>query len=261
MSAASMSMSSPAKRIRVLYEGHEDRVVLQRICAALPELAILEVKHTEKSRGGGTTGILKELRGFVARAARVVVVRDLDDLAPEGCGDWLVREIRGLGFDADRGDCDGGSGVTVVTARGENGESRIAVVPVGLPGIADEVGIEGIAAFAMDDYLIRLALRGEVYASVSDFEDVPHDKVQAKLTRFTHQLRDNGLPIATSKRLVDLLKGITGLRASPAELADRLLDAAGADMAPLLAPIPEQLMYALQAVRAPRTRDGTKGSR
>jgi hypothetical protein len=84
------------RRIRVYYEGDDDRVILQGLqrMTLLPdawEIAIRTKQHP------GKDGLVRELLPFVAPVNGVggsaVVLVDLDDLSAEGMAAWFQRQL------------------------------------------------------------------------------------------------------------------------------------------------------------------------
>jgi hypothetical protein len=70
---------------------------------------------------------------------------------------------------------------------------------------------------------LLLARDQAVYEAVSEFSDVPYNIALNKLTEVVALMRSNGIPIKHTKRLMHVLRAVTGFRASPATFADRLV--------------------------------------
>ena len=107
---------------------------------------------------------------------------------------------------------------------GDAKQGRVALVAVGLAddkGLCTEYGIEELA---MDDYILRLPLDADVYASVPDFDEVAYGTAKSKLSEMSALLRSNGLPIRRSKRYLHLLRAVVGFPASSATFVQRIIE-------------------------------------
>lgn len=213
----------------IYYEGDDDRVVLQELQRAdlLPKN--LQIAKLESTKGGKDkmVGYVAAMVAFqTARSA--IALRDIDDLQPQQVGSWfsktLTRELaqsrppasvvpqqsnneRILHFDVAAGKHTG----------------HTAVVCVGLPDESEFIKQWGLEEFALDDYMLRLACDRGIYEAVSEFEGVSYDLAIKKLAETRKLLIDNGIQVIQAKRLLHLLRGITGFRASPATFASRLI--------------------------------------
>ncbi len=172
------------------------------------------------------------IEGVLSSGLRAIVVRDLDVETWDGVRAWLEGELerrhwitypgpvasnpRVVGFDVSKG--------TVST--------RIAVVSVGLPEETFLGAEYRVTQYSMDDYMLRLAREEGLYSRVSELVELPHAKAMEKLSRTVDLLVENGIPIRHSKRLLHLLRGLAGFRASPAAFADRFLEEAVALLGP-----------------------------
>jgi hypothetical protein len=213
------------------------------------------------------------------------VIRDLDDLDDAGLKSWLTKGLaegkwtaRAEAVSAAGGGT--GAGMEAATATGDRPEHvlffgvgapsggaaavappvRVAVVALGDASVKTLAPCCEVMRFAMDDCLCRLLLRKEVYDAVSELACVPYDKAWTKLDRFATQLKENALPLRTSKRVLGLLRGIADFRASPASLATRILDGGRkalpeAELDELVRPIVRPIAFAANHL-APRLRPG-----
>ena len=100
---------------------------------------------------------------------------------------------------------------------------RVILLSVGLP---EETIVTryGIAQFAIDDYLLRLVHHESVYQGVSELSEMPYEKAFNKLVEIVRLMKDNGVPIKHTKRLMHFFRAITGFRAAPATFASRLIE-------------------------------------
>jgi hypothetical protein len=156
-----------------------------------------------------------------------IAIRDLDDLSMAQVGDWFVTRMNA--------ELPKATPIQVValsaTARilpfriktpNEPHAGRVVVVPAGLPG-GVAATIYQIAQFAIEDHILLLAHEKELYDSVSEFSDIPHDLALRKLVEVVDLMKTNGIPIKHTKRLMHLFRAVTGFRASPATFAERLV--------------------------------------
>jgi hypothetical protein len=221
------------KRIKVHYEGGDDRVVLECLLKFGLLEGDLEIAKRPKSAGGeeGKEAMVKEAVGVVAPpiAGRAIVLRDLDDLDAEGVRSWFegrlsvetkeeTVEITTSAVDHPR--------VSVFDLTSGDRRGRVAVVPVGIPDDTPLCQEFEIGQFAVDDYILRLARDEAVYGAISEQKEVPHAKAEVKLAEVAALMKANGLPVKHAKRLLHLFRAITGFRASPAAYAERILKVA-----------------------------------
>lgn len=212
------------KRLKVLCEGPEDREVLGRLATTEPDLSAIEVGDVGAGRKtGGWTAVEDRCASLVESGLSVAAIIDLDDRSPGAVVERLCRALREHQV---RPPDKTPEAPCVLAVDGPNGPARIGVVAVGISGIGSELGISGVARFAVDDYLLRMVLCHAVYEKVSELEAVPFDVAEKKLRAFVDRLRENGLAVGTTQPMISLFKGITNFRASPAELAKRLVDGA-----------------------------------
>jgi hypothetical protein len=221
------------KRIAVFCEGDDDRAVLVRLHAAELLPARLDIVKRVTARHGGTEGMLDEwAAGHAPAGMSAVLVRDLDVLEAGQELDWLQRGVSARGFVvmATVPAGEGPPARRLDVARGEPvgtaPHSRVTVVAAGLPDAAEIRDRFGLRSFALDDYVLRLVLDQRIYEQVTEVRTVPHAKALVKLDSFRDEMKANGLEITQAKRLLQLLRGITGFRASSATFADRFVEKA-----------------------------------
>ncbi len=162
-------------------------------------------------------------QGPLAAGKSVVVVRDLDLLSANQAHEWFRAALSDFGWtvvprvrhaDARQGGFD---------VKRPGAEARAVLVCIGLPGDTSTASEFGITRFAMDDYLLRLARERGVYEAVSEMQELSYEMSVEKLDKTVALLRGNGVAIENTKRILHLLRGLTGFRASAAEFAERLL--------------------------------------
>jgi hypothetical protein len=227
-------MADPVLLHVVYYEGDDDGAVLTGLQSAglLPADFILSERR--ESKRPGKEGMVQELAPLVSpvngAGRSAVVLRDLDDLEIDQVSEWFCNEltkalpnvepqIRILPQEISS------KRVLFFQIPGALHTGRVVVIPVGLPG-DPEMRQCGIERFTVDDYIVRLARNQKVFESVTEFGDVQHSLAMRKLTEVMDLMRSNNLPIKNSKRLLHLLRAITGFRASPATFASRLIEKA-----------------------------------
>ncbi|MDI7267694.1 MAG: hypothetical protein QME96_06845 [Myxococcota bacterium] len=249
-----------ARKLALFCEGHDDYAVLEWLVqhGHLPA----ELDSCRPPKGdvlrGGADGMIGDVVPWLKTGVSALVVRDIDDLDLGGVVRWFEKSIADHRLDAKQMPepeaCPPGVlffHVTAPTAAAR--PARVAVVAVGDPTIAKLTPCCDVTRFAVDDYLLRLLVREDVYGAISELKDAPHTKAFAKLARFAASLRDNGLPVQTSKRVLGLLHGITGFRASPTEFAKRVLDNAkkalpAAELAAVIESLVEPLRFAARTL-------------
>ncbi|MBN1772759.1 MAG: hypothetical protein JXB32_15930 [Deltaproteobacteria bacterium] len=230
----------------------------------LPEVLDSRQPRKVERLHGGKDGMIDDVVPALRAGTSALIIRDADDDDPARIQAWFVKSLAAHGLTAvresDPPDCSSSRLLfTVTVATDPSRPVRVGVVIVGDPGIKELSAAGGVApwsevtSFAMDDYLVRLLAREDVYGGISELKATPYAKAFQKLDRFTGLLRDNGLPVQTCKRLLGLLHGITGYRASPATFAERLLEKAAqvippADFKKLIEPLVSPIRFATEGV-------------
>jgi hypothetical protein len=227
-------MPKPTPRHRTYYEGDDDGTVLQ-VLAELgllpPDLDIVQRHH--RKTNPGKDGMVKDIAALVNPAGgaglSAIAVRDIDDLTLAQAEAWLLERLR---------EEIPAKEPPVQCSQVETGVARLIHVRLEVPGgrhtgrvVGVCVGLHegvackeyGIAQFAVDDHVLHLALDRAVYDAVSEFQEVPYDTARHKLTQIVQIMRENGVPIKHTKRLMHLFRAVAGFRASPATFADRII--------------------------------------
>lgn len=246
------------KRIRVFCEGDTDRVVIDAILAGAGLNRVAECVDPRKQGATGRDALIEVVASHLSvnpplRAP--VVIRDLDGDSPEKVAAWVVHEVgRHLGR--------GRATPAVQPTESEqvkkivlNNDRTIMLVAVGLPE-DPLLKAREISRFAMDDYLLVLAHDKDVYCRLSEFRSVSHEATFRKVDEMVALLRGNKIAVASSKRVLDLVRAITGCRASQARLAEMLLrailDRGGTDaLTRRLQPLTGDLETAIEAAGHP----------
>jgi hypothetical protein len=222
-----------AKRVRIYYEGDDDRAALRGLQSAHLIGEICEIA-TRNENFPGQEGMVRDLLPFVSPANGVggsaIALADLDDLDSRGKADWFRSAVEGqLAQTHPKPNATvsvrafGRLSVLQVAAGDAAGQA--VLIPLGLPE-EPLLRQHGIDRFAMDDYVLRLAWKRNVYETVTEFKEVPYVIARDKLTALTENLRENQIAVRHSKRLLHLLRAVTGFRASPAEFIRRLMEQA-----------------------------------
>jgi hypothetical protein len=226
-------MADGVPRHRTYYEGDDDGSVLLLLAAEgllPPDLEVVQRDH--RRANPGKEGMVKDIAALVnpagGAARSAVVIRDIDELSVAQVRDWFIdrmnAELAGTAPPVQVLPQAGAVRVLHfrIEAPGAPHAGRVVVVPVGLAGGVSATEYE-IAQFAIDDYILCLARDQAVYDSVSEFKAVPHNLALKKLREVVSLMKNNGLPIKHTKRLMHLLRAVTGFRASPATFAERLI--------------------------------------
>jgi hypothetical protein len=241
-----------ARLIRVYYEGDDDRNVLEGLsdCGLLPHGQIAQ----RDKKYPGQDGLIHELAAFVRPvngvAGRAIALIDLDDRSREQLASWFHTrlEVEAPGVTVTPQPFAGRVRLFNLTGDGRSG--HVVLVPVGLAedaALREEYGIE---RFAMDDHLLYLIRRQDIYVTVAELESVPHDIAMKKLQEIAQVLRANGLPVRHSKRFLHILRAVAAVHPSSAAFVGRLMkkarDAVGPDgVRNLFRPLAEDLHSAL----------------
>lgn len=147
--------------------------------------------------------------------APVYLALDLDLADASSLYGRVEADARGLGVEVS----STAAGIFQI----EGGELR--VVPVGLP--ADErLKSLGVTKHAIDDFLVLLLLERSAYdgwASGEKKHPPRFETIEQGLPRLLESFRQNGVPVESSKQVLDVLCAMMAYRASPATLAQDVL--------------------------------------
>jgi hypothetical protein len=208
----------PEKRppLKIICEGDTDSAVYEALVArgVLPALDAYPKKEDKKGGLGEQNARLSAI--LKLGPERLMVARDLDQFAD---GPALLKALaQDLGPGAE---VRSERPVLLLEARG----CRIALLPQGLLGSAALDGYS-ITRHAIDDYLLLL-LHEDVGPKPALFKDEPdRDRAFRKMEEVRKLMVSQGFKVATSKRLVFLLKAIADYGVSDAVLARQRIEAA-----------------------------------
>ncbi len=219
------------KLIRVYYEGDDDRVVLEGLqdCDLFPgngEIAKRDKKYA------GKDGLIHELATFVrpvnGAGGSAIALVDLDDQSVELRTTWFQNklteesksQIPPIALVVQKSDK---GRVTMVTLSSEQGSGRVVLIPVGLNDSQELRQQDGVESFAIDDHVLHLLREPRVYGAVSELEAVPYELAMKKTKEVAGQLRNNGIEIRHSKRLLHILRAVAAVRPSSAAFIERLM--------------------------------------
>jgi len=216
-------------------EGDTDRVVFERLAPGATVLPVKPKPCTSKAdQPQGSDAAIKTgldlARGAVIR---VTIALDVDTGTPAEVHLRVERAMRDAGFSFS-----GGAGRYLVD------KTEVRVVAVGLPGnpVLRDLGV---AAHAVDDYLILLLADGKVQAGLFDKRFISSPQLtdfQSILKSTLQHLRERGISAAGSKQLLDVSRAILGFRASPATMAQAILSVAPPDLSQsVLAPLAQAM--------------------
>lgn len=229
-------MVNPIPRHRTYYEGADDGSVLEALAAGGLLPADLElVQKADRQKNPGKDGMIKDIAALVSPVGgaglSAVAIRDVDDLSTAQVSDWFIDRMNAelpKTTPALQVGSQPGAGKSLFFRIEEPGTphaGRVVVVSAGLPGGAAATEY-GITQFAIDDYVLLLARDRAVYNSVSELKEVSYDLAMKKLSEIIDLMKANQIPIKHTKRLMHLLRAVTGFRASPATFAERLVNQA-----------------------------------
>src|SRR5207249_11789949 len=143
---------------------------------------------------------------------------------------------------------------TLIEIASASGQGLVDIAYAGAPH-ADDLAEYGLTQFAMDDHLLVLVRTASIFQAVSQLSDTAgHADAIPLLTQILALIRDRGIEVRSSKRLLQILWGITGFRPSPALFAERVVATAARLDANLLAaafrPLLDQASGAIERLRA-----------
>ena len=220
-----------SQRIRALVEGDHDRAVLNALQAAglLPENLEIGKKPDRATIAGGepedgTGRLLFDAARFAAIAGTLtVVVRDNDKLSPEGLKKWLHAGLKKQhNMPAVEELADKSPNLMFAVEHG----GHVALIGAGLNQDSDLRNRFGLDSFTMDDYVLRLAVRQEIYEQVAQLREFPYEHGMRKLDEVRELFKRNGITLTESKRYLQILRAIAGFAVSPTVFNDRVASAA-----------------------------------
>lgn len=251
------------RRHSLLYEGDDDKAVLEGLEAAgliPPRIEIMKRSPTKP----GESGLVLQLATLVSPVngidARTIALIDFDDRTSDALAKWFASTLKAAVNSSEVTIERVGVGHLAKWTLSANGRvGHVVLVPVGVNSSQDQVNIDfGIQRFAMDDWVLRLLLDERVYSAVGEFKSVSYAIMRKKYDEVAAVFRDNGLPVVTAKRYVQILRAVVGARPSTATILGKVIKTAGAVLGPdglhaMLAPLIEDI------ATASRYLDGTSG--
>jgi hypothetical protein len=255
------------ERIRIYYEGDDDRNALEQLKAGDLLSPVLEIASRDKKRAG-QEGLVQELAPFIRPVNGVggsaIALVDLDDRSPEALASWFQKELAKNIPSSDPAvsvavKLSKSASVTVFELSAGERISHVACVAVELPEDEELVKDYEITRHAIDDYLFRVVRDVSAYQAISDFQDVDYAKAMTKIREMTELLRSNDIPVENSKRLLHLLRAVVNFRPSSAEFVKRVVGKVldkldGAKVKALFQPLLTDLELAVGALTAVQTR-------
>ncbi|HVC94343.1 MAG TPA: hypothetical protein VND64_11670 [Pirellulales bacterium] len=225
-------MPDPKKKV-VFFEGDDDKAFLE----ALQEAKLLpegwQLANRNKQQHPGKDGLVRQLLPVVSPVngidGRAVVLVDLDDLSPTERVAWfrsaideaLRNEPKYAGVVLESSGARGRvQGFRLISG---DRVGHVAVVPVGHPDDADLNEQYGIDRFAIDDWVLRLALNQRVFQNVGDLSCIRFDVAVKKYREVGALFRENGLEVRKAKTYVQILRAIAAIGPSTATIVGRLV--------------------------------------
>ena len=206
--------------LRGYTEGADDHAVFTGLSKA--GLIAPNVEFAKAS--GGEPKLVPDAMPFVMDVGGTAIVfRDCDGMSARATLDWFEDQARqhfGVHV-ANRL-----PSLRCIEIRA--GKGRMYGVVVGRVDDAAFRAEHSITHHAIDDHVLQLALTEAIYRKLHHqiAPDVPHALAVKKLREVPDLLRRNGIAVTSSKRLMHILRAITGFRASPATFVDELFKAA-----------------------------------
>ena len=236
------------KDLALLVEGPTDRATLD----ALTKYGLLSgmaAKSPEHSQAEGKDALAANAVDHAIAELRVVVLHDFDALDEE----MLHRS-----FEARLATAARSRNATLESGQQKwwlAGQVGHRIVLVGAGSTSSVIAGHHVDRRSLDDHLLQLVCESAAtLEALTEAELRSHDKAMMKLGELRNKLEEQEVPIRTSKRLLQLLRGIIGFNASPATYAVRIIAKANAvDRAALercYAGVCEQLMTAAEQLRS-----------
>jgi len=254
LTCAFSSFMPDSKRIRLYYEGDDDRNVLEQMKGGGLLAGNVEVAKRRKDCPG-REGMVQDLAPFVGIGGRAVALTDLDGNIIESLTKWFQNTLQAaLAKEEPPGTINAqeriSDRISTFACTSDQHTGHVALIAVGLPE-DEEIKSSQIDRFAIDDYLLRLARDPQIYESNPDLCSVPYAGCMKKLMEMVQLLRQNDIPIRNSKRYLHFLRAITNFRPSSAEFAGRLvgkaIDSTGQGrLRELFSPLLEDLQIAIK---------------
>jgi len=242
----------PERRL-VIVEGPADRATLVALerAGVLPGL---EPREASGGEVGGKSGLAARALQHAIGGLGVVVLRDRDERDLPSVRSSFANEL---------------------SIEAENRAIRVAMVadvwvlpdaaPGGVALVVTGSGAERIGGFdlssrMLDDFLLQLLVDSpKTLAALSDAAVRDHALAFRKLRELHEILEGQGVKVQSSKRLLQLLRGITGFPASAATYADRVINKAAAldreALERVYEPLCQDLREAVQALECQPARD------
>ena len=182
----------------------------------------------------GKDGLFAEFAAFVIPKSGIgkeaVVLVDLDDNSLDQLGKWfkdkLAYEIRKTSKELSVEDGPAKGRVKSFRIAPGKKPGQVALVGVGCPDHVELKDIYQVKRFAIDDWVLRLALNQGVYDAVDDFKEkrpVTFENAKHKFVGVRDLFRENKLDISKSKAYLHILGALTEIGPKSATIIERLV--------------------------------------
>lgn len=219
------------KKTRVYFEGDDDKAFLEPLCKAalLPNSWELAVRSRQDHPG--KDGLIRQLSPWISpingAGKHAVVFIDLDELSVVERADWfrtnLTQTLSAFAEGIQVSDGSSNGRVHSWNVGGNGSHGLVVLIPMGCPNLELLTATYGIDRFAMDDWVLQLALNQSVYESVSDLNQVPFKTAVAKLSEVADLFRKNGLEVRKGKTYVQILRTLAAIAPSTATIVGRIV--------------------------------------
>ncbi len=193
--------------IDVLVEGATDKALIDALVGAglLPE-------RLRPAPVGGKDALAAKAVQLARISTGVIAMRDRDELAPGAARADFDRRLLAIDPQCVRSD----PGWLV---RESSHVGRIALVIAGVDQSRPTAASRGLTAFMSDDYVLELLEKiPETYGEDFEVGHVQRALALTKLDEVSALLRRQNVNLPSSKRFLDLLRGITGYRPARATM-------------------------------------------
>lgn len=219
------------KKTLIYFEGDDDKAFLEQLKKAslFPngwELAVRSREHHP-----GKDGLIRQLLPWVSPINGVgkhaIVLIDLDEMTADGRADWfrrqLITELATFASAVQVVDGPKDGRVRSWRLSGEDASGLVVLICVGCPDNEVLTKNFGIDRFAIDDWVLQLALDQTGYEAVSELKTVPFQTAMLKFTEVADLFRKNALEVRKSKTYIQILRALAAMAPSTATIVGRIV--------------------------------------
>ncbi|QVL33692.1 hypothetical protein KIH39_07225 [Telmatocola sphagniphila] len=214
--------------------------MLQKLqaCGLIPPSNEVKIAERDKTKHPGKEGLYGQLlpiiHPFKGLDGRAIVLMDLDGNSHQGLQnefrDALKASLRNDTVPIKITDGNRVGRLEEIVLEYEERRGSVVLVPVGNPEDKEVSSKYGIDRFAIDDWILKLALHQQAFEAVSEFEKLGYDRALKKFEEVSDLLRNNSLEVRKAKTYVQILRLIADIRPSTATVIGRIVEKAFASL-------------------------------